>query len=115
MTEVTVNLPDKLAVRIGAAGVWLPMIIEFGMMNFKYPSPSEAKADIVEFLSQNPTSHGVLSYNLPNEYQERLDYLLDLNGEGETDKRQKEELDEWMKFNHVCILLSAKAAKELKS
>jgi len=114
MVEMTVQVPEKLAARIGATGAWFPMVIELGMTNFKNSQPADAKAELIEFLSQNPTPQQVLDYRLSAGFQERLDYLLDLNGEDEIDKRQKEELEEWTKFNHICILLSAAATKALK-
>jgi hypothetical protein len=111
MVEVTVQLPDKLAAKIGASGMWFPIIIELGTTNFKYPEPAQARAELVEFLSQNPAPRQVSDYFLSDAHQRRLDYLLDLNGEGEIGDAQKEELSEWTKLNHISILLKAKAAK----
>jgi len=115
MVEMTVQIPEKLAARIGASGVWLPTIFELGLTNFKNLKPTGAKAELVEFLSQNPTPQQVSDYFLSDAHQERLDYLLDLNGEGETNDSQREELNEWIKLNHISILLKAQAAKLDKS
>ena len=114
MTEMTIEVRDSLAPQIQSFGIWLSTLIELTMTNFKHLKPIEAKAELIEFLSRNPSSHEVLNYSLSTEYQERLDYLLDLNGEDEIAEREKEELSEWITFNHICILLAAAAAKELK-
>ena len=103
MTEITMQMPDALAARIGASGAWFPTIIELGMTNFRNLKPMEAKAELVEFLSESPTP------------QQVLDYLLDLNGESEINERQREELSEWTRLNHISILLKTRAAKLLKN
>jgi len=115
MTEITMQMPDALAARIGASGAWFPTIIELGMTNFRNLKPMEAKAELVEFLSESPTPQQVLDYYISDKNQKRLDYLLDLNGESEINERQREELSEWTRLNHISILLKTRAAKLLKN
>lgn len=111
MTEVTINLPDKLAARIGVAGnVWLPTIIELSMIGFRASATARASAEIVNFLSANPSPQEVSGFYISDELQERLDYLLDMNREGEIEESEQYELDEWMKFDHITIMLKAQAA-----
>lgn len=112
--EITVDLPDRLAARIGASGLWFSMVFELGMTHFKNPEPLQAKAELVEFLSQNPTPQEVLKYEISDKYQKRINRLSELNGEEEIKENERQELEEWVKFNHICILLSAKATKYLK-
>lgn len=114
MTEVTINLPDKLAARIGASGVWLPFIIELGMTNFKNHGPTQAKVELIEFLSLNPDSKQVLEYFISDRLQKRLDYLLDLNGEGKANKSERQELNEWVKFDHITTMIKIQAAKIIR-
>ncbi len=114
MIEVKVNLSDKLAARIGGANLWLTTIIELSAVGFRYPSTARASAEVINFLSANPTPHEVLQFYVSDELQQRLDYLLELNSESEIEESQLQELDEWMKFDHISILLKAQAGKIVK-
>ena len=114
MTEITITLPDKLAAQIGGANLWLPTMIELSMVGFRSPSTAQASAEVIKFLSNNPLPQDVLDYFISDELQERLDYLLDLNGEGEIDEEQRQELKEWRKFNHIATMLKIKAVKQTK-
>jgi hypothetical protein len=114
MVEMTVEVRDSLAPQIQSFGGWLSTIIELAAANFKTSAPQKASAELIEFLSNNPAPPEVMKCFLSETHQERLDYLLDLNGEGEIDDEQKEELSEWTKLNHIAILLKAQAAKLMK-
>ena len=114
MTEITITLPDKLAAQIGGADFWLPTMIELSMVGFCSPSTAQASAELIKFLSINPSSQEVLDYFVSDELQTRLDYLLDLNGEGEITESGREELKEWRKFNHITTMLKINAAKLTK-
>ncbi len=111
---MTVQIPERLAARIGASGAWVSTIIEIGMAGFHTSAIANASGDLVDFLSRNPTPQAVLSFFLAEEFQERLDFLLDLNGEGEIDEMEKIELGEWVKLDHIAVLLKAQAAKLIK-
>jgi hypothetical protein len=114
MTEITITLPDKLAAQIGGANLWLSTIIELSMIGFRSPSTARASAEVINFLSKNPLPQNVLDYFLSDELQARLDYLLDLNGEGEINQTEREELKEWRKFNHIIAMLKINVAKQNK-
>ena len=114
MTEMTIEVRDSLAPQIQSFGVWLSTLVELAAANFKTSAPQEASAELIDFLSSNPAPPEVLKCFLSTTHQERLDYLLDLNGEGEIDGQQKEELSEWTKLNHITILLKTQAAKLMK-
>ena len=115
MTEMTIQVRDSLAPQIQSFGGWFSTIIELAAANFKTSAPQKASAELIDFLSQNPAPPEVLDYSLSNDAQERVSLLLDLNREGEATEDDQNELDEWMKFEHICILLTAKAAKEKRA
>ncbi len=114
MTEMTIEVRDSLAPQIQSFGVWLSTLVELAAVNFKTSAPQKASAELIDFLSSNPTPPEVMKYFLSATHQERLDYLLDLNGEGEIDDEQKRGLSEWTKLNHITILLKAQTAKLMK-
>ena len=111
MTEMTIEVRDSLAPRIQSFGVWLSTLVELAAVNFKTSAPQKASAELIDFLSNNPTSQAVLNHEISNAAQERVSFLLDLNREEEMGEAENKELDEWEKFNHICILLSARAVK----
>lgn len=115
MTEMTIEVRDSLAPQFQSFGVWLSTLVELAAANFKTSAPHKAAAELIDFLSKNPSPPEVLNHSLADEAQERVSFLLDLNREGEATEDDQNELDEWMKFEHICILLTAKAAKEMKA
>ena len=114
MVEMTLEVRDSLAPQMQSFGVWLSTIIELAAANFKTSAPQKAAAELIDFLSNNPSPPEVLNYFLSENYQKRLDCLLNLNGESEIDERETEELSEWTKLNHISILMKAQAAKLIK-
>lgn len=115
MTEITIQMSDKLAAQIGGANAWLQTIIELSVVGFKMPATARCSAEISKFLSTNPTPHEVLGFYISDEMQRRLDLLLELNREAETTVDEQQELDEWMKIEHIAIMLKAAAGKLLKN
>ncbi len=113
MTEITLELPNSLADKIKPLGVWMPTIMELTLAKFKTRVAYTSK-ELLDFLTENPSPQKVLQYKVSDEHQKRVRRLLDLNGEGEIEETEKRELEEWVKFNHICILLSANATKYLK-
>jgi hypothetical protein len=106
-------MPDALAMRIHSVGVWLPTIIELSMVGFK-TSVAAAAADVIHFLSQNPSPQQVLDYYISDDHQARVSHLLELNAEGKATEVEQQELDEWGKFNHLTLLLKAQAGKQMR-
>ena len=114
MVEITMQVSKSLATRIQSFGDWSATIIELSLADFQFQSAKEAATDLISFLSQNPSPQKVFNYFVSDKLQKRLDDLLDLNGEGEISELQKKELNEWMKINHISILLKASAGKLAK-
>ncbi|MGI8638837.1 MAG: hypothetical protein ACR2MG_02645 [Pyrinomonadaceae bacterium] len=111
MVEMTIEVRDSLAPQIQSFGGWISTIIELATANFKMSAPQKASAELIGFLSTNPLPQEVLNFEISDAAQERASFLLDLNREQEIGEAENKELDEWEKFNHICILLSAQAAK----
>jgi hypothetical protein len=110
MTEITLNVPDKFASQFQAASLWFPTIFELNIVGFKTPVAA-ASAEVIQFLMRNPSPQEVLDYYISDEWQERISNLLDMNREGEAGEQEQAELDEWMKFDHISIMLKTQAAK----
>ena len=65
-------------------------------------------AVITEFLADNPTDEELLAYKLPEDLQQRLHYLLDLNGEGELNCDELHELDKYIRADDMVSLMKTK-------
>ena len=113
MVEVTMQVPNELAAQIQVVSAWMPTILELNFAGFKTPVATVA-ADVIKFLTQNPSPQEVRDFYLSDEWQDRISNLLDMNREGEAGEQEQAELDEWMKFDHISIMLKVQAAKLLK-
>ncbi len=113
MVEMTVQIPEKLAARIGASGVWLPTIFELGLTLFRTKAALTA-TELVSFLETNPSPQDVLTYHASRRSHLRLERLLTLNEANLLTEKEKQELDEFENIKHLVVMLKAQAAKQLK-
>lgn len=111
MVELTLQVSDSFAKRVQSFGVWSDIILELNLEEFKNDLVKRAKSDLLKFLTNNPTADEVLDFSLSEKFQNRLDDLLDLNGEITLKSADKKELQEWTRLNHWLVLLAAKASK----
>ena len=113
MVEMTVQVPEKLAARIGASGAWLPTIFELGLTLFRTKA-SVTAMELVSFLETNPLPEKVLAYHASRRSHLRLERLLALNEANLLSEKENQELDELEKIEHLVVMLKAQAAKQLK-
>lgn len=66
-------------------------------------------AVVTDFLASRPSDEDLLSYSLPDDMQERLHYLLDLNGEGELNDREEQELEDYIRVDHMVSQLKSES------
>ena len=111
MTEVTLQLPDDLAERIGRSGRWLPAILAFSLDGYRTRAVAVA-SEVIAFLSANPTPEAVLAYHVSEDAQQRLQRLLTLNAAGMTSEEEQAELDELERVEHLVVRLKAQVAAE---
>lgn len=111
MVEITMQLPEKLAARIGASGAWFPTIIELGLSSFRTRAALTA-AELQSFLEANPLPEDVLAFRASPRSQLRLEKLLALNKTNLLSEKEELELDELEKIEHAVVMLKAQAAKQ---
>jgi len=70
--------------------------------------------EITDFLATEPSPQEIIAYHLPDELQQRADYLAELNGEDQLTPGEREELDEFLKVNRIFSLLKTKMKLKLK-
>ena len=113
MTEITINLPDKLAAQIGGAKVWLPTIMEIALAGFRTKA-AESAAALVKFLEKNPLPQDVLLYRASQKSHDRLYRLMALHEANILSAEERKELRELEKLEHIVVMLKAQARKILK-
>ncbi len=109
MVQLTMQIPDDLAVRIQPMSQWLPTILRISLMGFRTTAISTA-TEFVNFLSLNPTPHDFLNYHVSENSQQRVRRLLILNETGLLSEAEKAELDELEQLEHLVIMLKAQLA-----
>lgn len=111
MTELTLQLPDELAERIGRSGRWAPAILGLSLDGYGTRAVAVAN-EIIAFLSTNPAPADVLGYHVAEAAQDRLRRLLALNAAGLSSQGEQTELDELERIEHLVVLLKAQVAAE---
>ncbi len=112
MASLTLNLPEQLKQRVEPFSRWLPAILELSLLTLKTPAQGAA-SDLVAFLVSNPTPREVHGYRLPEASQKRVAELLTRNREGVLSDAEAQELDEYLRLEHVVRLVKANLADEL--
>lgn len=69
---------------------------------------------ITDFLAANPTPQEIIAYYMPDDLQQRLDDLLDRNGEDLLTPPEREELQELLNADTMFSLLKTKSKLKLK-
>lgn len=78
-------------------------------------APVKTVFDVVtDFLATEPTPQEIINYFLPDELQDRADYLAERNGEGLLTHSESEEHDEFLKVDRMFALLKTKMKLKLK-
>lgn len=105
----TVTLPDDLAERVAPYERWLPAILEVSLSGLKTPAHIAA-AELITFLSSNPSIQEVQGYRLSAPLQARVEALLERNRQGTLSQEETAELDEFMALERVVRLLKIESA-----
>ena len=111
MVQLTMQVPEELARRIQPMSAWLPTIIELSLIGFKTLATTAA-AEVIEYLSKNPSPQEVLDYHVSDSAQSRLQRLLTLNEASLLAATEQLELDELQRLEHVVIMLKARIASQ---
>jgi len=69
---------------------------------------------ITDFLAADPTPQEIIAYHLPDDLQQRLDALLDKNGEDLLTPEEREELYEFLNVDEMFSLLKTKMKLKLR-
>ena len=113
MVQMTIQVPDELEAKLRPIQRWVPAILSLGLGGFK-TAASETAAEIIGFLSQNPTPEAVAGYHLSDRAQRRLQRLLTLNQAGLLGEGEQRELDEAEEIEHIMVMLKTQVTGALE-
>ena len=111
MVEMTMEIPDALAARIEPIRSWVPTILGLSLDGFRTPA-TETVAEVIQFLSSNPSAGQVSEYHVSGRAQTRLRRLLTLNEAGLLGEAEQLEPDELQRIEHAIVMLKAQLATE---
>jgi len=114
MIQMTMQVSDELAQRCQCVGRWLPAVIELSFIGFRTLATA-AGAEVIEFLSENPSPEELLGFYMSESAQMRLRRLLALNEAGYLSEAENAELDELQRLEHIIIMLKTQAAISIRS
>ena len=69
--------------------------------------------DLLELLANSANAQDLLSFQLSDKKQRRLDDLLDRNRQGTITESESVELDDYERFEHIVRLLKARVRGKL--
>ena len=114
--EMTIDLPENLALSLQSNKKNLPKIFEFGLREFKANSSIGYKsvADVLEFLANLPTPEEILALRPANDLQTKIDELLEKNRNEGLSESEEQIWASYEFIEHLVRISKAKALKQLK-
>jgi len=82
-------------------------------MKMAISSPETLFDEIADFLLSQPTPEQVIAYRVSQALQSRLDELLNKNAGSGLNTDERAELEQFLQYNHVLIMLKARARLKL--
>jgi hypothetical protein len=86
-----------------------------GSMTSPTASPTPFEELVIDLVTEGRTPEQILSFRATPKAQRRLEELIAKEHAGSISERETAELDSYMQFNHLVILLKARAAEMLAS
>jgi hypothetical protein len=69
---------------------------------------------IADFIASDPTPESIIAYHLPEDLQQRVDELVERNGEGLLTFDDQQELYDFMRADEMMSMIKAKTLLKLK-
>lgn len=75
-------------------------------------TPTRLVDEITSFLAKNPTPEQIISYRVPEIFEQRAAELLEINRTVGLSAQQREEMNEFLRMDHFMTMLKAKSRPE---
>ncbi len=115
--EITMDIPDDLAVRLQSRRDQLPKIIELGLRKRDATTPAtfEDVSELLETLAAFPSAGEIIDLRPSDELQKRIDALLEKNRAGGLQPAEEREWAHYEYLEHIVRLAKANAALKQKA
>lgn len=112
--EVTLTLPDDLALQLQPVEDRLPRIIELGLRELRAAPPTyEGLNGVLEALARLPSPEEVLGIRPSPSLQTRAEALLEKNRSTGLSSEERREWEQYQYAEHLVRLAKARAALKL--
>lgn len=112
--QVTIEIPDDLAERLGPQQGNLLALIERGLRQ-QWSETSALAQEVVGFLARGPRPGEILAFRPSEQSAQRAGELLEKNRAGSLTADEQAELDEMTSLNHLFSLIKAHARQHLQA
>lgn len=113
--EVTLNIPDELAMRLDSLQDKLPQILELGLRELNASSQHgfSGAAQVFEFLAQLPTPEEILALRPSEELRIQIDALLEKNRNTGLTPEEEQKWQHYEYLEHLVRITKVKALLKL--
>ncbi len=112
MVELTIQIPDDLALQLQPMQNRLPEIIELGLREITR-SQTGLHSEVIEFLAGGPDPQAIINFRPSLEAQTRITELLTKNQSGALSSDEQAELDQYENLDYLMTLVKAQARRRL--
>lgn len=115
MTTITLEIPDDLATQFKLEPTALSALLRETLtakLN-KPPMHKSLHQELIDFLSSSPSLEQIVQFKILALTQKRLEELLHKNREQQLMDAEQRELDQYLQYRHVLILLKASARRAI--
>ena len=111
--QVTIDIPEELARRVGAQRADWVSLIEQGIRERAIENSALAR-EVVSFLSKGPSAAEILAFRPSDQSVRNAAELLDKNRAGALSRAEAADLDDMAVVNRLFTLIKAQAREHLR-
>ncbi len=115
--QITLNIPEELAMRLDSLEDKLPQILELGLRELNASSQNgfSGTAQILEFLAQLPTPEEIIALRPSEALRTQIDALLEKNRDTGLTPEEEQIWQQYEYLEHLVRKVKAKALLKLKT
>ncbi|MEW6212418.1 MAG: hypothetical protein AB1631_29095 [Acidobacteriota bacterium] len=115
--EITVDVPDELARRLGNLKDDLPQILESGLRELNASAQGEynGAAEVLEFLARLPSPEEIIALRPSKALQNRVNELVEKNRDEGLTADEERFWEKYQYLEHLVRLAKAQAFLKLKN